>query len=224
MGDSSLRKLGGSCSILLGITYIVIGVNYLLLPAAQRPGAPGAQFLASLAQDPTQYKLQFWMFALGAIFALAAVQAISDAVRSGGEGWVRWTGAMALLGFAVTAVNAFRLLAIQPLRATAYVAGDASTKSIIEGTGALLPLDPQGWLAWGGIGLWVLAVSLIALRGVALPRNLAYVGIVTAILYWFVLAGLAFQVERLVAIAAGLGGVIAAPIWYVWTGIILRRG
>lgn len=27
----------------------------------------------------------------------------------------------------------------------------------------------------------------------------------------------------LIAIAAGLGGIILGPIWYIWLGLILRR-
>ena len=50
------------------------------------------------------------------------------------------------------------------------------------------------------------------------------VGIVTAVLYWVLgisdVLGLAESVRPIVAIA---GGVIAAPIWFIWMGVRLLK-
>lgn len=223
MKEKSLATVGGTCSILVGISYILIGINYLRLPAVQRAGSDPTQLLPSFAQNPAPLMLQFWVFAVGSLLAFAAVLAISETVRSTSEGWVRWTSNLAILGFAVTAIDFFRALSLQPARAAAFVAGDAATKTVIASTNNLISLDPQGWLGFGGVGLWVLIVSLLVLRGRALPRNLGYVGIAVAVLYWVVVAGLVYQRETLVAIAAGAGGIIAAPVWYIWMGLELRR-
>jgi len=222
MKDNSLSKLGGTCSILVGVSYVLVGITYLLLPAGQKPGAGPAQFYPSFAQNPTPSALMYWEFALGAVLAIAAVMAISEVVRPANEGWVRWTSNLAYLGFAVTAISNFRTLALMPTQAAAYVAGDASTQAAIAATGEI-GLDPYGWLQFGGIGLWVLVVSLLALRGGTLPKTLAYVGIAATILYWLVVAGFVLDIEALMAIAAGLGGIIVAPIWYIWMGLRLRR-
>jgi len=223
MKDNSLAKLGGTCSILLGVSYIVIGINYLLLlPAAQRAGSTLDKSLPSFAQNPTPLTLQYWAFALGAVFALAAVLAISETVRSTNEGWVRWTSNLAYLGFAVIAINNFLFLDRQPARAAAYVAGDAATKAAMVASGPV-GLDPQGWLGFGAVGLWTLVVSLLALRGGMWPKPLAYVGIAVALVYWLIVAGQVLDIGLLVAIAAGLGGVILGPIWYIWIGVHLRR-
>lgn len=222
MKDNTLSKFGGACSILVGVSYVLIGITYPLVPAALKAGADPAQYFLSFAQNPTLPMLLYWEFALGAVLAIAAVPAISEVVRAANEGWVRWTSNLAYLGFAVTAITYFQGLARMPERAAAYLAGDASTKAAIAATGGF-SLDPQGWLAFGGVGLWVLVVSLLALRSDALPKALAYIGIATAILYWFVVAGYVLQIETMVAIAAGLGGIIAAPIWYIWIGVTLRR-
>ena len=223
MKTNSLSKLGGTCSILLGVSYIVVGVTYVLLPAEQKAGGNPALFLPSFAQNPTLLMIQYWAFALGAVLALAVVPAVSETVRSANEGWVRWTSNLAFLGFAVTAIDVFRTLGLQPGRAAAFVAGDATTKAVLTAPGYVAGLDVQGWLGFGGVGLWVLVISLLALRGSTWPKPLAYVGIAVAILYWFVVAGLALGVETLVTIAAGLGGVIGAPVWYIWAGLTLRR-
>jgi hypothetical protein len=222
MKDNSIAKLGSACAILVGISYIVVGGNYLLMPAEQRAVGDLAQFLESFAQNPMPSTIQYWAFALGAVLALAVVLAISESVRSVNEGWERWTSNLAFLGFAVLAINNFRFIGLQPERATAYMAGDAATKAAIEVSGPF-SLDPQAWLGFGAVGLWVLVVSLLALRGDIWPKPLVYVGIATTIAYWLVVAGYVLSIEPLVAIAAGLGGVILAPIWYIWIGLRLRR-
>ena len=224
MKDNTLAKLGSICSILVGISYIVVGVTYVLLPVEQGAGgSSGSKFLASVAQNPTMLIIEYWAFALGAILAIAAVLAISESVRSANDGWVRWTSNLAIIGFAVTSINFFRLLANVPGRAAAFATGDAAIKVILAATQADLDLDPNGWLGFGFVGFWVLVVSLLALRGSTLPKLLAYDGIAVAIAYWLVVAGYVLGIGTLVAIAAGLGGVILAPIWYIWAGLHLRR-
>ena len=222
MKDSTLSKLGGICSSLLGGSYLLIGVSYLVLPAEQKAGGALEKFLPSFAQNPAPLTLQYWMFAYGALLALAVVPAVSQNVRSVNEGWVRWTSNLATLGFAVVAINNFRNLAFQLDRATAYVSGDAAAKAAIEVSGPF-SLDPQGWLGFGAVGLWVLVVSLLALRAGTWPKLLAYGGIAVAVASWLVVAGFVLNLEILITIAAGVGGVILAPIWYIWLGQRLQR-
>ena len=109
MKSNTLNQLGGFCSILLGISYVLIGVLYLLLPADQKSAGDQAAFYASVAQSPALIRIYYLIFAVGAILALGSVPAISEAVRSVHEGWVRWTTNLALLGLAVTAIDFFRL-------------------------------------------------------------------------------------------------------------------
>lgn len=57
-----------------------------------------------------------------------------------------------------------------------------------------------------------------------MPTGLAYVGLAGGIAYVIGLAETTLQqLPILTVIAAGLGGIILAPIWYIWTGLILRR-
>jgi hypothetical protein len=222
MKDNSLSKLGGNCSVLLGILYLMIGVTYLLLPAAQKQTSATDQFLPSFAESPTTQVIQWWVFALSGLIGIAVVLAVSESVRSENEGWVRWTSTLAILGFAVVAINNFRNIAFQAGLARAYVEGDAVTKTVIELSGPF-SLDPQGWLGFGAVGLWVLVVSLLARRAGIWPQLLSYLGIATALAYWLIVAGFVFYQEILFTIGAALGGIILAPIWYIWAGLRLRQ-
>lgn len=223
MKDHTFFKLGGLCSILVGISYIVIGINYMFLPIDQRPGVSTLKFLPSVAQDHTALMIEYWAFALGAVFALAAVFTISERVRSANDGLVRWTSNLAFLGFAVIAVTYFRLMAQVPHRAEMFLSADIHLQEAMAVTELDLYLDPQGWLGYGAIGLWVLVVSVLALRAQAMPRPLVYVGIGAGLLYWLVVAGYVSEIGTLTAIAAALGGILLGPIWYIWNGILLRR-
>jgi hypothetical protein len=96
------------------------------------------------------------------------------------------------------------------------------TKTVIELSGPFA-LDPQNWLSFGAVGLWVLVVSLLALRIGAWPKLLSYAGIATAVAYWLIVVGSVLNLEALFTIAAALGGIILAPVWYIWTGLKLRQ-
>jgi hypothetical protein len=221
MKDNSLARLGGICSMLVGVSYIVVGITYVLLPPAQKAVAGTDRFLYSVALDATMISIQYWAFALGAILALAAVPAISEQVRSASEGWVRWANNLALVGFAVTAVNYLRLVTVTPDRAAVFAVGDEMTRKAISWS--QFGLDPNGWLGFGCVGVWVLVVSILALRANALPKFLNYLGILVGIAYWLVVVGFVSNLEMLVTVSAGLGGIILGPIWYIWIGFKLRQ-
>jgi len=123
MKDNTLSKLGGTCSILLAVSYIVIGITYLPLPPEQQQIVglytnPGA-FLESFAKNPTLLTVELWAEALGSLLGIAAVLAISESVRSTNDGWVRWTSSLAIIGLAVNAIDSFRRISLDPARARA---------------------------------------------------------------------------------------------------------
>jgi hypothetical protein len=142
MKDTSLSKLGGILSIIVGISYVVVGITEVLLPPDQLGNVSPDKFLASFAQNPTMLQVQNWALALGALLAIGAVLAISETVRSANEGWVRWTSNLAILGFAVTAIDYFHSLALNPVNAAAYVQGDAAMKAALT----------RCWMVKAGLG------------------------------------------------------------------------
>jgi hypothetical protein len=224
MKDTTLSKLGGTCSILTGVAILAVAAVYLLLPPEQQDACHCPdRFLASLAHNSALYVVEYGLYTLYALLAIAAVLAISASVRVVHDGWVRWTSTLAIIGTAVGAIDNIRRVSLDPARAAAYVQGDAATKAALTVPGALQGLDPQGWLKLGGVGVWFLVVSLLALREGTWPKPLAWLGIGVAIVAWLSVVGEVVQTQSLFVILAGAGGIIVIPLWYIWLGLRLRR-
>jgi hypothetical protein len=220
MKGSSVSRVGGICAILLGIVSTLGGITYLLLPAEQRLGVSGAQLLPSYAANPALLNLISFELALIGIFGLAIVPAISQLVQSENEGWVRWTSSLAYLGYAVSAVENLLTIGRLPSIAAAYVAGDASTKAALAVTWRS-SLDPQGWFAFAAIGVWIVVISLLALRSMVLPAPLAYLGILVGIVQVLVPLSFLLDAPALLIVEAVVQPFVT--IWYIWTGFVVLR-
>lgn len=124
------------------------------------------------------------IFALGSLLAFAAVPAISRRVRRGDDDLLAWTSALAYVGLAALVVTELRRATILPLLGDAYVGGDATLRAAILVTERATPVEPFGWLGFGGVGLWVFVASALAIRRGIRPRALAVVGIAAACTDW----------------------------------------
>ncbi|MFY1632292.1 DUF4386 family protein [Solwaraspora sp. WMMB335] len=218
-----LHRLGGTCAILVGVSYLVVTTFFVLDPT-QLIHDDKHELWTRLAENGTPRILYYGGYALGAIFAFGAIPAIADLVRDRHEGWVRWTTGLAYLSFGVTAVETFRLVTATPLWASEYAAGDPTVRTAIVTTDLLLRMDPATWLRFGALGPFFLVVSILALRHRLLSRPLNYVGIALGVLTSTAALGVAFGIGPMVLVSAVLGGAVAAPVWFVWIGVALRRG
>jgi hypothetical protein len=178
--------------------------------------------LSAIASGFSFSNLVTWSLALGALFALAAIPDIAQRYRTLNEGWVDWTRNLALVGFVATAVTEFTLFARWAALANAYVQGDASTRAAIAAEPLLL-LDPQGWLTFGAVGVFIFTVSWLSLRNNALPKVLGFTGLAAGLMFWLTVAGFITQNEILITLAAGLGGVVLAPLFFIWMGLLHLR-
>jgi hypothetical protein len=221
MKDNSVLRLGGAMAILLGIAKLFSSVGYLLLPAALRQTAKGAVLLPAYAQSPGLLNAIFWSEALVGIFGLAVVPALASLVHSRSEGWTRWASTLALAGFVVTSVGYMASIARVPGIAAAFVAGDAATKAALAVVWRSSP-DLLGFWGYGAIGIWVLVVSILALRGKDLSPILNIIGILLALLYILVPLSVLQKSATLQLGIAGAGALLA-PIWYIWVGLALMR-
>src|SRR5215472_2312473 len=178
MHDKSVAKLGGICAIVVGLSYLAIGVTFFLMPGDQQPGSgvPSDDFFKSVSQGSTMLVLYCWAFAVGGFAAVAAVPAISDLVRSANEGWVRWTSTLAVIGYVVLAVEYLVLQEEVPRMAAGYLQSDASARAAIGVIGSL-NLNSGGWIGFGTVGLWLTVVNWLALRRGQWPKVLAVLGL-----------------------------------------------
>jgi hypothetical protein len=182
----------------------------------------GKIFLPAYAQGHGLINSLFWAEALVGVFGLAVVPALAKLLTNDeNEGWVKWTSSLATVGFAVTAIGYFLTLARLPGIASTFVNSEPSTQTALAVTWKSSP-DLFGFWGYGAIGIWALCISLAMLRRAGSPKVLAYIGLLVAVLYLIVPVGTYFKIQPLLLIAAG-AGLIAAPIWYIWLGINLRR-
>lgn len=223
MEHSRMNRLGGTCAVLVGVSYLVVTTFFVLDPTQLIHDDQHALW-TGLAENGTPRILYYWGYALGAIFAFGAIPAIADLVRDRHEGWVRWTTGLAYLSFGVTAVETFRLVTATPLWAGNYADGDPTVQTAIITTDLLLRLDPATWLRFGVLGPWFLVVNILALRYGLLRRELTWLGIGLGALTITTAVGVALNIGPMVLVSAVLGGAVAAPAWFIWVGLTLRRG
>jgi hypothetical protein len=214
-------RVGGVCAMLVGILTLMAGITYLFLPDAQRLQVPGAELLPSFAEDGNVLRLELLELGLLGIFGLGAVAALSRMVAPDRGGWLRWAGTVATVGFAVTAVGQFLTLERLPRVADAFVAGDEATRAAL-GAVWKSTLDPYALFGFGGVGFWILVLSIIGLRERGGLRPLWSLGIGVGILYELVPLGQLLESSALIVLAGVAGGILAA-VWYVWAGSVAAR-
>jgi hypothetical protein len=137
---------------------------------------------------------------------------------------VRWTGSLPNLGLAVTILDNYWAIVVTSMRAIAYVRGTAELRAALRVPYSAQFIDLQGWLGYGGVGAWILACSILALRGKVWSRGLAYVGIAAAIVYFLALASSTLPTYRLLTALVSAAAIVLGPVSYIWMGFALRRG
>jgi hypothetical protein len=83
-----------------------------------------------------------------------------------------------------------------------YLAADVLTRAPTAANLYLVLLDPHGWMTYGAVGAWFLAINILALPGTRWPRPLSDIGIAGGMGYWLAVAGTVLRTDALGAIAA----------------------
>ncbi|HEY7349909.1 MAG TPA: DUF4386 family protein [Ktedonobacterales bacterium] len=217
---SPTLKVGGNCAIVVGILGALFSLNYLLLPPEQRIGANPADLLPSFDRDPTLLRLEMIEMALAGVCGMGLAPAVSEMLEALKKGGARWTGTLATFSYGVMAVSNLLMMQRLPGVASAYVHGDASTKAALAATwnGSI---DPDGWMQYGCVGLWMLVVNTAASQSEELPKPLAYLGMALGVLYCLKPISATAQMPELMTPMMGLGAILA-PLWYLWMGFQMR--
>jgi hypothetical protein len=220
MEDSSVRKWGGTASILLGISYVLVGGAILLDPL--RSATTVKEYWTTYVDRSTFRVTAQALLSLGAICGLAVVPGISSLVRKGNKGPVGWACAVCYLGFAVTAISNLQEISIETAYAERYAAGNELARSVIAAS-PVLKLDLYGFYRYGALGTWLLVMNLIARREGAWPKPLAYLGLVGSVLYWLIPIGNLLDFTKVtVSFVALVGGLVVGPVWFIWMGRFVR--
>ena len=107
MQRESVSKLGGVCSGLMGISYLLVGIIYFLQPAAQRTSIASTdenllRFYLSMAQSPATHTILHALLALISVLAFASVPAcvgpVNDLSEAVADAQVRHRGMIATAG------------------------------------------------------------------------------------------------------------------------------
>ena len=172
-------------------------------------------FLYSVAFIVLQSNLLSALFLLlGGLFSSAALTALYQRLRGVESGF-------ALLGL---------LLALSAALGSA-IHGGYDLSNALHPPATLNPdlpnpIDPRGLLTFGIAGLGLLLFSWLMMLEVRFPKNLAYLGILSAVLMIVLYLGrlIILQATSLViVIPALLEGFIVNPIWYISLGLAFLR-
>lgn len=216
--DSQVARLGGTSAIGVAVLFPVISVNHLFRPAAVTP----VEVMEQLVSNPIYHYVNALGFALVALLMIPVITALSQSLQQVNAGWVRWAAIVGYIDSASTMMTHFRLLRLVPIRAQAFMEGDEMVRAAIQYNWFGNSLDPDGWLFFGGFGFFLLVIAWAALRVESrFPRAYGHVSLVTAGILVLALGRIA--APALGQVVAGLGGLVLAPIWSAWTGILLRR-
>lgn len=148
------------------------------------------------------YQLFHWGSGVSGLAALAVVVAVALLLGGRDNAWVVWASVIAVVGFALTALNHVRAAVSERELVDAYLAADSATQESIAPLFLLLDLDPVR-LEYVTVVVWLVAISIIAWRTGTWSRILAGLGLVAA------------------AVVVIVGETAGLAVWFVWIGVVL---
>lgn len=211
----NLQKAGGIAALFEAVAYIVgFAVLLTLLNPGDAEGWSSAQRLAFALENKAL--IQVWMTFIYVVFGLMLVVlsvALHERLKADAAGLMQVASAFGLIWAGL--VIASGMIAVVGLDSAAALHGKdaAQAASLWVAVSAI-----QGGLG-GGVeivgGLWVLLISIAALRSNRLPKSLSYAGLLVGA------AGTATVIPGLgdLGLAFGLGQIV----WFAWIGAVMLR-
>ena len=203
MKATSYERFAGLCAILAGIggpLYSIAFVVLVVLGVAPGLGLP----LSSL------------VLLLGGLASTVVLVALYDRLRETDATFALWALLLGVAGMTGSAIHAGYDLA-----------------NVIHPPASPLPadlpsqVDPRGLATFGITGIALFVMAWLMTRSAGFPRRLGQLGYLVAILFIILYLGrliIVTPTNPIVAGAALLSGVVVSPAWYIWLGLLLRRG
>jgi hypothetical protein len=172
-------------------------------------------FLYSVAFIVLQNNLLSALFLLlGGIFSSAALTALYQHLRGAESGFALFGLLLALSAALGSAIHG------------GYDLANALHPPASLNTDLPNPIDPRGLLTFGIAGLGLFLLGWLMTQEIRFPKNLAYLGMLSAILMIILYLGrlIILQATSLViVIPALLEGFLINPIWYLGLGLTFLR-
>jgi hypothetical protein len=212
---NNLQKVGGLAALIEGFIYIVgFAVMFTLLAPDNAADLNSVQKLAFLLERQNIFQaLHFLIYVAFGVFLVVLTVALHERLKVGASAMVQVGSAFGLLWAGL--VIASGMVANIGLEAVAGI----YAKDPAQATSAWLGISAVQNGLGGGVelvgGLWVLLLSLAALRSNALPKALNYIGLLVG------LAGILTVIPGLSDLGAifGLGQIV----WFLWLGTFMWR-
>ncbi len=212
------QKMGGVAALIQAATFVV---GFVLLLAFLEPADYGSadvdseEHAAFLAEN--QAIMYIWylvIYVVFGVFLVVLALALHERLKAASHAMMRVATAFGLIWAGL--VIASGMVA----NIGAGVIADLYGKEPAEAASLWLALDVVVTGLGGGNeiigGLWVVLISLVALRAAALPRALTYVGLIAGV------AGILTAIPPLEVLGAIFG--LGLIVWFVWLGIVMLRG
>lgn len=213
LADARQQRAGGGAALYLAAAYLV-AMPYFLLVVNYPSLVDSAQKVAALAANQTSMHVMYLVTYVVFGIVLAAL-ALALRKRLGGSPTIAAVGAV------VGLIWAFVLVASgMVFNFGAATVVELFAKSPAQAVAAWQAIEPvaDGLGGAGGEllgGLWVLLVSVAALRTGALPKALNWLGILIGV------AGIASAVPVLLDARYVFG--LLQIVWFIWLGIVMLR-
>lgn len=212
-------KLSGISAILVGVFYISTVIIVLMSPPGENAVLDHVNYMNQLMA--VHYILGF-LGVLGIMVTLTLSRTIEELTLH--SEWYPFTKIMAIIGFALLAINNLRQTGLDhELSHEAVHKGGEILETVVISWAGLVELSPQGWLDFGFVGLWIFTFGVITLKRKK-QKLVSILGMLSGSCLIITVIGNVTGISILVQIGMGLGGLLLVPAWFIYNGILLLTG
>jgi hypothetical protein len=208
-----LRRVGGVAAIYCATAYVLAMVFFLVVLQSHRISTTEEALATLIANRWIVYVMYLIAYQVFGFALVVLTLAIRDVVSSDAPALASvatiigaiWAGVLIASGmvYNVGLLSVAETHAVDPARAIASWSAISAVSEGLSGNGELVG------------GTWSLLISIAALKGRAIPRSLAYLGIAVGVI------GIVSVVPALAETVAIFG--LLQIVWFVWIGVALLR-
>ena len=211
----TLQKFGGFAALYMAAAYLIGMIIFLVVLDYTSISDPAQKVALLVKMQMVSFSTNLLMYVFFGVFLIVLSLALYERLKSGSPALMQvatvigilWAGSLAASGMVANAGIApvVALYAKDPAQAALTWQGiEAVANGLGNANGEILG------------GLWMLMISLAALRAGGLPRGLNMLGLLAGAV------GILSLVPGLTDVMVGVFG-LSQIIWYIWLGIVLLR-